>query len=144
MAYQNIPTSSESVASAIVFFDGHCLLCNSFVDFIIKRDGVALFKFAPLQGQAAQKYLPPELCETANPKSIVLLWNNQLYTHSDAVIRILVALGGVWKIAATFRIVPRVVRDWIYRIVADNRYWWFGLSTSCRFPTEHERFRFLE
>jgi predicted DCC family thiol-disulfide oxidoreductase YuxK len=43
-----------------------------------------------------------------------------------------------------FRILPRGLRDWLYRLVARNRYRWFGKSDTCMLPTPELRARFLE
>ena len=41
----------------VVLFDGVCNLCNGFVQFIIKRDPKARFKFAALQSELGQRLL---------------------------------------------------------------------------------------
>lgn len=128
--------------SQVVFFDGVCLLCNGFVDFLLRRDVERLFQFAPLQGERAKVLLPAELHSDVNT---VVLWSQgQVFTRSDAVLTVLTQLGGAWGLMKVFWIVPRPLRDLAYRFVAGNRYRWFGRRETCRLPTAGERSRFLD
>lgn len=126
----------------IVFFDGVCVLCNGFVDFILSRDGERLFKFAPLQGETAKRTLPEAYVKDM---TTVVLWSQgQIFTRSDAALMILTQLGGGWAAMKVFWIVPSFVRDLFYRLVAGQRYHWFGKRDSCRLPTPEERAQFLD
>lgn len=123
-----------------VFFDGHCNLCNGFVDFVINRTHALVF--APLQGSTAKQKLPEPL--TKELETLVLLWEEKIYLQSDAVIRIAWIMGGPWKLLAIALILPRWLRDFFYRFVAKRRYIWFGKRDTCRLPTPEERALFLD
>jgi predicted DCC family thiol-disulfide oxidoreductase YuxK len=126
----------------IVFFDGVCLLCNGFVDYLLRRDVERHFRFGPLQGAHARELLPAELHQELNT---VVLWSQgQVFTRSDAVLLVLTQLGGAWGALRVLWIVPRPLRDLVYRFVAGNRYSWFGKRDTCRLPTPEERGRFVE
>ncbi len=75
--------------------------------------------------------------------TFVLLDERGMHVRSDAAIRALVHIGGVWRIAAIMRVVPRSLRDAVYAWVSRNRYRWFGKRDACRLPTPQERERFL-
>lgn len=126
----------------IVFFDGVCLLCNGFVDFVLSRDVERKFQFPPLQGTRASELLAPEL--RSDLQTVVLWSQGQVLTRSDAVLTVLTQLGGVWSLAKIFWVVPRPLRDLFYRLVASNRYSWFGRRETCRLPTKEERERILD
>jgi len=126
----------------IIFFDGVCGLCNSFVDIIFKADKKGIFKFSPLQGDTAKKYLP-ELPEQAGEWSIVYIDDNNIYDQSDATLKILERLGGTWGLLSIFGFLPKGFRNYIYRLVAIYRYRIFGKRDTCRIPTEAEKERFL-
>ncbi|WP_400194096.1 thiol-disulfide oxidoreductase DCC family protein [Hymenobacter sp. B81] len=134
-----------SPAPSIILFDGVCNLCHGWVQFIIARDPAAQFRFASLQSEAGRRLLPPGFNSDAlNPDSVVLIENDgQIYTHSTAVLRILRRLPGGWALLAAGLLVPRPVRDAVYRWVARNRYRWFGRQESCWLPTPELRQRFL-
>lgn len=143
-ATQPEETQAEEAASGrpVVFFDGVCGLCNASVDFILARDRRGKFLFAPLQGETAKQRLPEEF--TADLDSIVLQANGKNYRHSSAVARVLLKLGGVWSVlGALLWLIPWPLRHAGYKIVAANRYRWFGRKDSCRMPTPEERARFL-
>ena len=126
----------------IVFFDGVCNLCNHFLDWLIRRDGKGQLKFASLQGKTAAQFLGP-LNEDSRQWSIVFLEEGKTYHKSTAVLRILIKLGGIWRMAKIFLWLPVVVRDKIYDFIAKRRYRWFGQKSTCRLPTLEERSRFL-
>ena len=126
----------------IIFFDGVCVLCNGFVDFVLSRDAERIFKFAPLQSDTAKRTLPEVYTKDV---STVVLWSQgQVFLRSDAALMILTQLGGVWGLARIGWIFPAFLRDFVYRIIASQRYNWFGKRDSCRLPTPEERASFLD
>ena len=130
--------------SPIVFFDGVCGVCNRFVDFLLVKDVGEVFKVSPLQGDTAKARLSADHQVTSkDPESVVLLDEGIEYERSEAILRICYRLGGIWKVFCVFKIVPKSLRDWVYRGIAKNRYRWFGKRDACRIPTPAERTRFL-
>lgn len=126
----------------IIFFDGFCILCNGFVDFVLKRDKLAHFRFASLQGQTAASVLKAECIDGL--RSIVLLDESGCYQRSDAVLRILLVLGGVYRLLWLCKLIPRPLRDFVYDFVAKHRYRWFGKRAACRVPLPEEKGRILD
>ncbi len=126
----------------LVFFDGVCNFCNGSVNFIIDRDPRSQMMFAPLQSEAAQRILE-EHSFVSDLDTIVVLDGGRLYTHSSAGIRIVRKLNGLWPLLSIGWIVPRPLRDGVYRWVAHNRYKWFGKEEVCRMPTPDIRARFV-
>lgn len=126
----------------IIFFDGECNLCNGFVDLILQIDRDSIFHLTPLQGKTAAQLLPP-LPNDREAWSIFYLDEHQFYSQSDAAIQIAKRLGGLWAILGIGEFLPSTARDHLYRIVASNRYRWFGQRPTCRVPTEPEQARFL-
>lgn len=128
---------------AIILFDGECNLCNSSVQFIIKKDPEGYFQFASLQGKTGQKLL--KKCNIYHEiNSIVLIENDRFYTKSSAALKICKKLEGIWKLCAIFEVIPTFIRDFFYDIVAKNRYKWFGRKESCMVPTLTVKKRFLD
>jgi predicted DCC family thiol-disulfide oxidoreductase YuxK len=128
----------------VVLFDGVCNLCNSAVRLLIKIDRKKKFRFSPLQGNFAAQIKGPSLPGGMTGDSILLFHNGNLYTHSDAVLKICDLLGGGWKLLYPLRFIPRVLRDGVYRIIARNRYRWFGKKETCMVPDDALRSRFLD
>ena len=127
----------------MILFDGVCNLCNGFVQFVIARDPSAKFQFAALQSGAAERLLGPRDTHGDRPDSIVVVQDGRVFTRSAAALRILRGLRFPWPLAFALIAVPRPLRDWMYDIVARNRYRWFGQRDACMLPTPDLRARFL-
>ena len=126
----------------IVFFDGECIMCNKFVDILLTVDKIGAIMIAPLQGQTAAQFLPP-LPNNRAEWSIFYIDQDGTYEQSDAFLHICRRLGGIWSIFSLLKIIPRPIRNAIYRIIARNRYQLFGRNSTCRLPSEGEKSRFL-
>ncbi len=127
----------------VVLFDGVCNLCNGFVQFIIKRDKQATFRFASLQSHFGQQVLQQNDLSTGDFDSFILLQNGKVYTKSTGALRVIKQLDGLWPVLYVFMLVPPFIRNGIYRWVARNRYKWFGKQESCWLPTPTLKSRFI-
>ncbi|MBT2736038.1 thiol-disulfide oxidoreductase DCC family protein [Bacillus sp. ISL-7] len=127
----------------IILFDGVCNLCNNSVKFIIKRDTSGYFKFASLQGETGQRLLKKHSLNY-DLNSFVLIEKEKVYIKSSAALRVCSQLGGAWRIFSIFRFLPPLFRDFLYDIVAKNRYKWFGKEESCILPLPNWKQRFLD
>ena len=129
--------------SSLIFYDGVCGFCNHSVNWILQRDTQGRFLLAPLQGTTAEQLLAPELRQHLS--SVVLRHNGRIWTHSAAVCRILLLLGGFWWFCGILLwLIPQPIRDFGYRCVASIRYKLFGKLDACRRPSPAERARFLD
>ena len=126
----------------IIFFDGVCGMCNTFVSLVLRADRRQTFLFAPLQGTTARDLLPP-LSQDAREWSLIYVDEAGVHDQSDASLEIYRRLGGLWHLLGLARILPARLRNPVYRIIARNRYRWFGKKDACRIPTAAERARFL-
>jgi len=132
----------DQSASAIVFFDGVCHLCQGAVKFIIRRDPRERFRFASLQSSSAQKLLAGQTPDTGD--TMLLLEKGRIYSRSAAALRIAKGLRFPWPLLYIFIVVPPAVRNGVYRWIAANRYKWFGKAEACMVPTPDIKRRFLE
>ncbi|QQZ63686.1 thiol-disulfide oxidoreductase DCC family protein [Paenibacillus sonchi] len=128
---------------AVVLIDGVCHLCQGLVRFIIPRDPQGRILFAPLQSEISRKLMNDSGLVPGQLSTVVLLENGVCYTESAAVLRIARRLRFPWPAAYLFIIIPRPLRDALYRLVARNRYRWFGRDEQCMVPTPEIRKRFL-
>ena len=127
----------------IILFDGVCNLCNSSVQYVIKHDPGALFRFASLQGETGQQLLKQFNLSSTDLNSFVLILDNKAYTRSAAALRVTKQLTGPVKFLYGFIIVPSFIRNAVYDLIARKRYKWFGKKDSCMIPTAALRARFL-
>jgi predicted DCC family thiol-disulfide oxidoreductase YuxK len=112
----------------ILFYDGHCALCHRAVKFVLRHDrsGKA-FRFAPLQGATFQSRVPAGARPGLPDSIVVLTEDGALLVRSNAFLHILRRLGGGWRIlAGLLAVIPRPLRDVIYRFIARIRYRVFG------------------
>ena len=130
----------EKGEERIVFFDGVCNLCNGAIIKLIQMDKKNILKFASLQSDVANFYIP-ESAESIH--SVVFYDRGIKYTKSTAVLHILKTLGGVWKLTYAFIIIPAFIRDAVYDFIASHRYKWFGKKDQCMVPTKELKARFL-
>lgn len=130
-------------ADTVVFFDGVCNLCSGAVQFILKRECAPTLSFAPLQGSTFATVQGEPLKST--PDSILFWEGGVLYRESDAVLRISRHLKQPWRALGYLGyILPRFLRDALYRFIARNRYRWFGKKEACYLPTPELKKRFLD
>ena len=128
----------------IVVFDGVCNLCAHSVRFILRHEAAPHFQFAPLQSPAGTRLLKTFGFSPDDAKTFVLIADGRPYVRSDAAIRIAKRLKGAWKLVGLVRVIPRPIRNWMYDVVARNRYRWFGRTEACMVPTPELQSRFLE
>ena len=131
---------------ATILFDGVCNLCNGFVQRVIRHDARARFQFAALQSDTSRALLAAHGATAlihGGPESVVLIKDGKLYSHSTAVLRIAGQLGGPWPLLQAGWLLPRPLRDALYRFVARHRYRWFGRQESCWLPAPELKSRFV-
>ena len=127
----------------ILLFDGHCNLCNTWVQFIVKRDSAGTIHFASLQSPAGRRLLEEHKIDENYIESLVFFEEERFSVSSTAVLRTLSYLDDWQKHLIFLTVVPRSLRDLVYRFIARNRYKWFGRREQCMIPTTELSKRFL-
>lgn len=140
---------SQLESNPVVLYDGVCGLCNRLVQFLLKHDYDNRFRFASLQSELAANLLTrhgkdPHDLDTVYAVRNYGLPGETLLARSDAILYMLVTLGGIWKLAGVGRVLPRALRDLAYKFVAQNRYRVFGKHESCMLPEPQHRNKFLD
>lgn len=128
----------------LLLFDGICHLCDASVRFIVKRDPQGKIEFAPIQSALGSQLYAQHGLDPAAPNAMLFLTPRGAFKASDAALEIARTLGGVWKLALIFKLLPRALRDAAYYFIARNRYRWFGKDESCMIPTAELKARMLE
>ncbi len=117
--------------TTIMLFDGFCNLCTSLVHFLLRRDTSESFSFVPAQSVAGRKLIESHKLQEKALNTVVLIEGDEIYEQSEALIHMARRLPFPWKLWSFVRIVPRTIRDWVYGILAANRYRWFGKRDAC-------------
>ncbi|WP_425066433.1 thiol-disulfide oxidoreductase DCC family protein [Reyranella sp.] len=140
-----IPPALADLPQPLYFFDGQCVLCSRFVAFCLKRDPAGRLKFASAQSLLGKRVLAAlDLPGDTLDRTILLLENGKVYTRSTAALRALRHLKGPARGLYPLILLPKILRDPIYDIVARNRIRWFGRLDSCLVPSPQTRDRFID
>ncbi|MBV4356945.1 thiol-disulfide oxidoreductase DCC family protein [Pinibacter aurantiacus] len=127
----------------VILFDGVCNLCNSSVQFVIKRDKQNRFQFASLQSDFGQRILSQHNLSSSDFNSFLLFENDKLFTKSTGALKVLSQLQN-WRWSTIFLFIPKFIRDAVYSFIARNRYRWFGKREACWVPTPELKAKFLQ
>ena len=128
----------------IVFFDGVCNLCNTTIQFLIAKNDKKSLRFSSLQSNFAQQFLKDRNLKPTNFESIYYLKDDKLYSHSGAMLEIVKELKGFYPYFNVLKIIPKPIRDYIYKWISKNRYRWFGKKEVCWMPTPDLKDRFID
>ena len=129
--------------SDIILFDGVCNFCNFWLNIIIQRDVDKIFRYASLQSEAGIRLANKYSINKKDIDSVILIRDGKCFIKSEAALEIAKVLTPFYKIFYYLKIIPRPVRDFIYDLIAKNRYAIFGKRESCRIPTEEEKSKFI-
>ena len=128
---------AEQISSGrpIILFDGMCVLCSGFIRCVLKLDKKDIFRFGLLQSENVRQLLQRYESNISRLTTIVLLEGERITVESDAVLRIARNLGGAWSLICLFIIIPKFLRDGVYRIISKHRYRLFGKRDVCMIPS---------
>src|SRR5688572_7685503 len=98
---------SREAAPAIVVFDGICHLCSAWVQFLLRRDHRARYRFASMQSDTGRALLRTHGLDPDAPFSMLLLEGERARTDSDAILAVVAGLGGAWRAVSVLRLLPR-------------------------------------
>ena len=130
-----------AVAKPVVFFDGECGMCNSAVDFALPKVGDRVL-FSPLQGESAVEMLTDSQRDL---NSIAFRDpDGTVHRYSTGALRLCRYMKQPWPLLGRFgEAVPQPIRDFVYKLIAANRYRFFGKREQCRLPSAEEAKQFL-
>lgn len=127
----------------IVLFDGECTLCSNSVHFLLRHNHSGNLSFASLQSGIGSEIVKLTGDSISQADTLMFLQDNKLFTYSTAALMITTHLSFPWYLLKGLIIVPSIIRDTIYRLIAKNRYEWFGRKSFCLKDDYRYRNRFL-
>lgn len=129
----------------IVLFDGVCNLCNGFIQFIIKRDKNDVFRFASLQSEKGKQLISEHHIDIKNLDTVILIDpGTAYYLKSDVALQIGKELKPFVLLSRVLTLIPSILRNIIYDLIAKYRYAWFGKKEACMIPTPELQSKFLD
>lgn len=130
--------------SRVIVFDGVCVLCSGWARFVLKTDRRRAFRLAAMQTPAGRRLLEQHNIDPDDPATFLVLDGQVAYTDTDALIHVLGQFDAPWPVlGGLLKCVPRGLRNALYRLVARNRYRWFGKRAQCLLPRPEDAGRFL-
>ena len=132
---------ARSDGHPIIVFDGDCVFCSANAQFVLRHDRRHYFRLAAMQGEVGTALYERFGIDPQDPESMIVVTGDRVQRDSDGVLAIYSGLGWPWRAMAAFYLVPRFLRDPVYRWVARNRYRLFGRRDTCFVPKpEHTRY----
>lgn len=129
----------------LILFDGVCNLCNASVQYVIKHDKNQRFMFTALQSKTGKKIIDHFNIDTRKVDSIILYTPEKGITYkSTAALKVAAQLGFPTNILSIFLIIPSFISNWVYDVIAKNRYKWYGKKEACMIPTPELKSKFLD
>jgi predicted DCC family thiol-disulfide oxidoreductase YuxK len=136
------PVPAADAPDHVILFDGVCVLCSRWVQFVIARDAMARFRFVAIQTPLGQDLAARFGIDPENPETNAVVANGHAYFKFDSMLEVLSELPG-WRWARIACVLPRPLRDFVYDRIARSRYRLFGRRDTCLMPTPDIERRFL-
>jgi predicted DCC family thiol-disulfide oxidoreductase YuxK len=127
----------------VILYDGVCVFCSRWVQFVIARDSEQRFRFTPIQSAYGTRLAQAFGIDPDDPDTNAVIHGGKAHLKSDAALTVLSNLPG-WRWARALFAVPKPLRDMVYGLVARNRYRIFGRYDVCFVPDDALRKRVLE
>ena len=134
---------SDAADNPLLLYDGECGLCHRAVKFTIRHNGRGNVRFAALQSDVGREHLSAAGLPDDYRDSLVFVDEQGTHTKSKAALRLARHLDRPWRWLRGATVVPRPLRDWLYRGVAKNRFHLFGHADACELPSPEQRARFV-
>lgn len=131
------------MTAPIYLFDGHCVLCSRAVQYVLRHEKSPDMRFIAITSAEGRELAAANEIDPDNPESFLIIKDDVVSRSSDALIVLARYIGGVHKMAVIGKILPRALRDWLYSLIAKNRYKIFGQTESCYVPAPENRHRFV-
>jgi len=114
----------------VILYDGVCVLCSGWMRFVLRRDRDHLFRFTPIQSDYGSALARALGIDPLDPDTNAVVWKGVAYRRSDAALRVVSLLPRLeW--VGVLHIVPRLLRDALYRLIARTRYRVWGRHVVC-------------
>jgi predicted DCC family thiol-disulfide oxidoreductase YuxK len=127
----------------ILVFDGECIFCSGWVNFILRHDRQGRYRFITAQSPLGQALYRHYGLDSRDYETNMLIADGIAYLKSEGSLRLAAGLGFPWKLAGILRLIPKSIRDPLYEWIARNRYRIAGRRNTCFVPSPEHRARFL-
>jgi predicted DCC family thiol-disulfide oxidoreductase YuxK len=127
----------------IIVFDGMCVLCSGFAQFVLRNDRKRRFRLLAAQTPLGTALYTHFGLDSVDYQTNLLLEDGRVWFKSEGSIRMFERLGFPWSLMAVGRLLPLPLRDRLYGVIARNRLRWFGRRQTCYLPDPAQADRFI-
>jgi len=131
------------MTTPIYLFDGHCVLCSRAVQYVLRHEKLPEMRFVAITSAEGRRLAKSNNIDSDEPESFLIIEDRRVHRSSDAIMVLARYIGGLHKLALIGKILPRPIRDYLYSLIAKNRYNIFGRTDSCFVPSPENRDRFV-
>lgn len=143
-SYRNDPAVPDFPdGRPIIIFDGECVFCSRFAQFILEHDRKRIFRLMAAQTPLGAALYTHYGLDPVGYETHILIEDGHTWLKSEGSIKMFERLGPPWSAVAVFRLLPPPLRDRLYMILARNRLRWFGIRKKCFVPEPEDADRFL-
>lgn len=121
---------SEINKEKTIFFDSYCILCNRFLNWVIKHDPEKKIYICPIDSILTQK-LKKHFPELKGIDSVLYFDGERAFSRGKAVRKIVQDLKVSENLKIAADIIPSPLLSFGYDLVAANRYKIFGKYDIC-------------
>jgi predicted DCC family thiol-disulfide oxidoreductase YuxK len=136
------PQPAPDEPDGLILFDGVCVFCSRWVRFVIDRDPERRFRFVAIQSEPGRVLATRFGIDPEAPQTNAVVWGGRIFFKSDAALTVLGQLAATRPLRS-LKVVPKLLRDPVYDLIARNRYRIFGRTDACMIPSAEDRSRFL-
>ncbi|MBO3063082.1 MULTISPECIES: thiol-disulfide oxidoreductase DCC family protein [Mammaliicoccus] len=122
----------------LILYDADCLVCNRFIDFVIKNDKRNDYYIID-NSKETISFLHNFDIKVKDVDSIRVIDDNKILYYSDAVIDIVSNVK--YKRFSYFKCIPRFLRNGLYKLFARNRKYF--QKSACNLPLEKDLSKIL-
>lgn len=139
----NNADTHQAIYKATWLYDGVCILCDGAIQYALRHEKSPNIRFVTIQSDEGRALARQYGVDPNEPDTFIFISNDKALIKSDGVIELSTYLRGITSIVRFGWIIPKPIRDWLYLLVASNRYKLFGKKQECRIPDEKHRTRFV-
>ena len=127
----------------IIIFDGHCVLCSWWAQFVIRHDAPGRYRLLPAQTPLGHALYVHYGLDPLDYETNILIEDGIAYFKMEGSLRMFKGLGTPWSAVTVLRVLPRGLRDRLYETLARNRFRMFGRRDECLMPSPEHEDRFV-
>jgi predicted DCC family thiol-disulfide oxidoreductase YuxK len=114
----------------VILFDGLCTICNTGIRILNKISNNFRITICPMESAKGIEILKSINIENS-PDTIIVIDENNYYTNSKAIKKIVSTFTGLAAILKIIYIIPNFIINIFYNLIAKNRYKFFKKHEIC-------------